>query len=175
MGWPFESKKAALAEVRRITVLMGDKVPRGMSSRKLRAINEWIQVYYNQRGCHAAEIELKTAKVRRDVADSVAGHVWKQDVRSVDYADESMENARAWEVRFVDVNDAIVGSSIGDIVRRNLGHNVDTSLMNRRVAVAILGLTPRRRYKELCLTHHPDKGGDPDIFRAIAEAYSMIA
>ena len=45
----------------------------------------------------------------------------------------------------------------------------------------VLGVRPgtpldevRRRYKELALAHHPDRGGDPKEMRRIADAYDRI-
>ncbi len=51
----------------------------------------------------------------------------------------------------------------------------------RDEALAVLGLGPgatpaqiRRRYRELVLEHHPDRGGDADRFRRIAEAMEVL-
>ncbi len=51
----------------------------------------------------------------------------------------------------------------------------------REEALAVLGLGPgaspgqiRRRYRELALEHHPDRGGDADRFRRIAEAMEVL-
>jgi curved DNA-binding protein CbpA len=51
----------------------------------------------------------------------------------------------------------------------------------RDEALSTLGLSPgasqdeiRSRYRALCLEHHPDHGGDPDRFRAIAAAMESL-
>ena len=51
----------------------------------------------------------------------------------------------------------------------------------RDEALAVLGLGPgatrgqvRRRYRELVRAHHPDRGGDPDRFREVAEAMAVL-
>jgi DnaJ-class molecular chaperone len=47
----------------------------------------------------------------------------------------------------------------------------------------VLGLDPnqqhtaeevKKKYRELCFIHHPDKGGDPEMFKKINMAYEMI-
>ena len=32
----------------------------------------------------------------------------------------------------------------------------------------------KKAYKRLALIHHPDKGGDPEYFKKILEAYSVL-
>ena len=174
MGWPYEDKKAANVEVRRLCKMMGDRLPRGMRSWKLPALNDWIQTYYNGRGCAAAESEMKVYGFRKKAADEVAGHLWRQDMLPDEYCAESMAAAAEWAARFADVNDAIVGADFDDVVRRHLGPDLDVSRMTQRAATAILGTRPRCRYKKLCLTYHPDKGGDPNMFRAIVAACGVL-
>ena len=43
-----------------------------------------------------------------------------------------------------------------------LQHGVDTKEDAKKV------------YRKLVIQHHPDKGGNPDLFRAIQEAYDQI-
>ncbi|PTY36485.1 hypothetical protein BGP77_04075 [Saccharospirillum sp. MSK14-1] len=52
----------------------------------------------------------------------------------------------------------------------------------RPQALAELGLDPRAdqkairtRYRQLANEHHPDKGGDPETFRRIREAYEQLS
>lgn len=52
---------------------------------------------------------------------------------------------------------------------------------NRPQALAELGLDDqadsaaiRTRYRQLASVHHPDKGGDPDAFRRIRDAYEQL-
>jgi len=33
----------------------------------------------------------------------------------------------------------------------------------------------KRQYKKLAVTHHPDKGGDPEEFKALSEAYAVLS
>jgi molecular chaperone DnaJ len=33
----------------------------------------------------------------------------------------------------------------------------------------------KKAYRKLAMTHHPDKGGDPDLFKEIAEAYDVLS
>ena len=60
---------------------------------------------------------------------------------------------------------------------------VDFSEQSINNALSILGLTHgdrfnkkiiRRRFLELSLVHHPDKGGDQDVFKEINNAYSLL-
>lgn len=51
----------------------------------------------------------------------------------------------------------------------------------RTEALAVLGLTAdadlgaaQRRYRELAMTHHPDRGGDSEAFREIQEAIAVL-
>lgn len=51
----------------------------------------------------------------------------------------------------------------------------------RSEALAVLGLEPdadldaaQRRYRQLAMTHHPDRGGDPARFQAIQEAIAIL-
>jgi DnaJ-domain-containing protein 1 len=51
----------------------------------------------------------------------------------------------------------------------------------RSEALAALGLAPsadldtaQRRYRELAMQHHPDRGGDPEQFRRIREAIAIL-
>lgn len=53
--------------------------------------------------------------------------------------------------------------------------------MRRHEALAVLGLpttadarTVRRRFRELARTEHPDRGGDPDAFARLREAYAVV-
>ena len=32
----------------------------------------------------------------------------------------------------------------------------------------------KKQYRKLCLTHHPDKGGDDEMFKKIDDAYKTI-
>ncbi|WP_038093549.1 DnaJ domain-containing protein [Tumebacillus flagellatus] len=52
---------------------------------------------------------------------------------------------------------------------------------SRILAYEVLGLTPaatwdeiRKRYRELVSQHHPDRGGDAVLFRAIQKAYKLL-
>ena len=52
----------------------------------------------------------------------------------------------------------------------------------QREALEILGLSEpvkeeeiRKRYRTLALEHHPDRGGDPECFRALREALDILA
>ena len=31
----------------------------------------------------------------------------------------------------------------------------------------------KKAYRKLALTHHPEKGGDPEMFKGLAEAYAV--
>ena len=33
----------------------------------------------------------------------------------------------------------------------------------------------KKAYRKLALTHHPDKGGDPETFKGLAEAYAVLS
>ena len=33
----------------------------------------------------------------------------------------------------------------------------------------------KKAYRKLALTHHPDKGGDPEMFKGLAEAYAVLS
>jgi DnaJ-domain-containing protein 1 len=51
----------------------------------------------------------------------------------------------------------------------------------RTEALAVLGLeasadlgTAQRRYRQLAMQHHPDRGGEPERFRAIQEAIAVL-
>jgi curved DNA-binding protein CbpA len=53
--------------------------------------------------------------------------------------------------------------------------------MNRSIALRILGLTQefnfellKKRYIELSLKNHPDKGGDPNEFKKITRAFKYL-
>ena len=32
----------------------------------------------------------------------------------------------------------------------------------------------KKAYRKLCVIHHPDKGGDSDKFKEIADAYNVV-
>ena len=32
----------------------------------------------------------------------------------------------------------------------------------------------KKSYKKLCIKHHPDKGGDEEVFKKISEAYNIL-
>jgi DnaJ domain len=65
-------------------------------------------------------------------------------------------------------------------VRRNTSAWEDES-ESRVLAYEVLGLTAnatwdeiRKRYRELAAQHHPDRGGDQVLFRAIQKAYKLL-
>ena len=33
----------------------------------------------------------------------------------------------------------------------------------------------KKQYKKLALKHHPDRGGDPEMFKKISEAYQTLS
>lgn len=55
------------------------------------------------------------------------------------------------------------------------------SYLRQPECYAVLGLEPtasqpeiKRRYRELALRHHPDQGGDPELFRRVQEAARLL-
>ncbi|PWK16550.1 J domain-containing protein [Tumebacillus permanentifrigoris] len=65
-------------------------------------------------------------------------------------------------------------------VRRTTSAREDQSESNL-LAYEVLGLTTaatwdqvRKRYRELVAQHHPDRGGDEGLFRAIHKAYKLV-
>ena len=53
--------------------------------------------------------------------------------------------------------------------------------MDIRSAFSLLGLSPmmsvddgKKRYRELCKEHHPDKGGDAEKFKQIVNAWELV-
>jgi len=54
--------------------------------------------------------------------------------------------------------------------------------MNKRDYYDVLGVNKtasdkdiKKAYRDMCKTHHPDKGGDEELFKEIAEAYSILS
>jgi len=137
--------------------------------------------------CQSTEVlasELESRFLQQEAGNEVAAGLWREVVRqglkcpTVGFDSHVLRNElkesppqATWE------RNEFIGRYIYELlqIKRELLSGSGDS------AYEILGVKPdasdaviRKAYRQLCLKHHPDKGGDPAQFLEIQRAYQMI-